>query len=94
MNSDTSITVKLMWSNCEDTEPSSLSLRLSPAAAQDPIVVNGLAKVIDGLMANTTYNIIASFTDACGNISAMAEVTTLPGKCRPSFLEFILEMHL
>lgn len=90
--SDTSITVELMWTNCEGAEPSSVTLRLSPSTAQDPIVINGVAKDINNLMANTRYRIMASFNDACGNISAMAEAITLgtTGTCRPLFMILVI----
>ena len=87
--SDTSITVELMWTNCEGAEPSSVFLRLSPTTTKDPIVINGAAKDINDLVANTRYSIMANFTDGCGSILAGVEATTLqtPGMCRPSFIE-------
>ena len=74
---DTSITVEWMWTNCRGAEPSSISLMLFPAA-QDPIVITNQRSDITGLEPNTTYSIIASFTDACGTISAETIETTLP----------------
>ena len=80
---DTSITVERKWTNCGDAEPSSISLRLSPATAQDPIVITNQLSDITGLDPNTTYSIMVNFTDACGSISAETVATTLPrtGEC-------------
>lgn len=67
-----------------NAEPSRISLRSSPPAPQGPVVIDGLTHDINGLEANITYRFYASFSDGCGNISAVAVATTLPtaGKCR------------
>ena len=58
-------------------EPSNISLRLSPATAQDPTVISSVRYDVSGLIPNTDYSITASFTDACGSISAMTVTVTL-----------------
>ena len=77
----TSITVKLMWTNCAGAEPSSsISLMWSPV--EDPgnatsRVIN-TQSIIEGLEPNTTYRITATFSDACGSISDVIVAATPP----------------
>lgn len=79
---DTSITVRWMWTNCDGAEPSNISLTLFPPA-QDPIIIANQRGDITGLEPNTTYSIVANFSDACGNILVETVETTLPhtGEC-------------
>ena len=65
-------------------EPSKISLRLSPATAQDPTVISSVHYDISGLIPNTNYSIMASFSDACGSISAMTVAVTLPSTSESS----------
>ena len=81
---DTSITVMLIWTNCMGAEPSNISLRLSPATAQGPTVISSVRYDVSGLISNTNYSITASFTDACGSISATTVAVTLPSTSESS----------
>ena len=67
-------------------EPSNISLRLSPATvtAQDPTVISSVRYDISGLIPNTNYSITASFSDACGSISATTVTPTLPSTSESS----------
>ena len=76
----TSITVRLVWTNCASAEPSSISLMWSPV--DDPgnatsRVIN-TQSIIEGLEPNTTYRITATFSDACGSISDGIVAATPP----------------
>ena len=65
-------------------EPSNISLRLPPATAQDPTVSSSVHYKVSGLIPNTNYSITASFTDACGSISATTVAATLPSTSESS----------
>ena len=65
-------------------EPSIISLRLSPATAQDPTVISSVRYDISGLIPNTNYSITASFSDDCGSISATTVTVTLPSTSESS----------
>ena len=76
----TSITVRLMWTNCAGAEPSSISLMWSPlddsgsTASRD---INTQTEITN-LNSNTNYNITATFSDACGSVSDVVVAATLP----------------
>ena len=77
---DTSITVMLMWTNCEGAEPSTVSLSWFPE--QNSIRIGSLPAnyEITNLVPSTNYTIMANFTDFCGGASALVVAATLPSK--------------
>ena len=84
---DTSITVMLMWTNCEGAEPSTVSLSWFPEHNSCNVRYIGSLPVnyeITGLVSSTNYSIMASFSDGCGSISAMIVAATLPSTSKLS----------
>ena len=70
-----------MWTNCKENEPTSISLRWFSTHNSD--TARNISSVpakfeIAGLEPDTSYSITASFSDACGNISAVAVAATMP----------------
>ena len=80
---DTSITVMLMWTNCEGAEPSTVSLSWFPEQNSCNVRYIGSLPAnyeITNLVPSTNYTIMANFTDCCGSASALVVAATLPSK--------------
>ena len=78
---DTSITVMLMWTNCEGAESSTVSLSCFPVHNSCNVRYTSSLPVnyeITDLVSSTNYSIMASFSDGCGSMSAMIVAATLP----------------
>ena len=77
----TSITVMLMWTNCEGAEPSTVSLSWSPEQSMCNVRYIGSLPVnyeITNLVPSTNYTIMANYMDTCGSVSAVVVAPTLP----------------
>ena len=91
---DTSITVMLMWTNCEGVESSTVSLSWFPEQNMCNIRYIGTLPAnyeITNLVPSTNYTIVANFTDICGSVSAVVVAATLPS---PSEYKLMHHMHL
>ena len=80
---DTSITVMLMGTNCEGSEPSTVSLSWSPEQSMCNVRCIGSLPAnyeIANLVPSTNYTIMANYMDTCGSVSCPAVVVavTLP----------------
>lgn len=80
---DSRILVQWMWTNCMGAEPTNISLEW--VTAHNSGQANGISGAhvfyeITGLEPNTSYNITASFHDACGSIVARTVAGTMPSK--------------
>ena len=78
---DTSITVMLMWTNCEGAEPATVSLSWFPEQSMCNVRYIGSLPAnyeITNLVPSTTYTITANYIDTCGSVSAVVVAATLP----------------
>lgn len=82
---DTGINVMWQWTNCLGAEPSRISLEWFPAHNSGNarnISYVPASYEITGLEPDTSYSIMAIFTDACGNITVETIAVTRPaGEC-------------
>lgn len=76
---DSRIIVNWMWTDCLGVEPTNISLEWVTAHnSGQAIGISGVHAEITGLEPNTSYNITASFHDACGSIAAWTVAGTMP----------------
>ena len=79
--SETTITVMLMWTNCEGAEPSTVSLSWSPEQSMCNVRYIGSLPAnyeITNLVPSTNYTIMVNYMDTCGSVSAVVVAATLP----------------